>query len=97
MEVSHTTDGYWVLSGYIDGNNEDAQAIMAKVKQDFVKANPLIDSAKVVVVNGEFKQASSKQPTLADMARTDESKSLTHDMMTAILSEAKAKAMLGEI
>lgn len=57
MEVSHTTDGYWVLSGYIDPEYEDVQATMANAKEQFIRANPLIDSAKVVVVNGEFKQA----------------------------------------
>ncbi|MBO2727267.1 hypothetical protein [Lactiplantibacillus plantarum] len=56
MEVSHTLDGYWVLSGLIDTEYQDAQAIMAKAKEQFIRANPLIDSAKVVVVNGEFKQ-----------------------------------------
>ncbi|WP_436669703.1 hypothetical protein [Lactiplantibacillus plantarum] len=70
---------------------------MQKAKEQFIKANPSIDSSKVIVINGEFKQPTFKQPTLSDMAKTDESKSLTHDMMTAILSEAKAKAMLGEI
>ncbi|TBX47352.1 hypothetical protein EUZ87_05155 [Lactiplantibacillus paraplantarum] len=55
MEVSHTTDGYWVLSGYIDPEHEDVQATMRKAKKQFIIANPLIDSAKVVVVNGEFK------------------------------------------
>ena len=55
MEVSHTTDGYWVLSGYVDSEHQDAQTIMAKAKERFIIANPLIDSAKVVVVNGEFK------------------------------------------
>ncbi|WP_412936616.1 hypothetical protein [Lactiplantibacillus plantarum] len=54
MEVSHTLDGYWILSGYVDQKYDDAQAIMAKAKEQFIKANPLIDSAKVVVVNGEF-------------------------------------------
>ena len=57
MEVSHTLDGYWVLSGYIDPEYQDAQATMAKAKEQFIRANPLIDSAKVVVVNGEFKQS----------------------------------------
>ncbi|MCG0823281.1 hypothetical protein IMAU10591_03030 [Lactiplantibacillus plantarum] len=57
MEVSHTADGYWVLSGHIDPDYQDAQATMAKVKEQFIKANPSIDSAKVVVVIGEFKQA----------------------------------------
>lgn len=59
MEVSHTADGYWVLSGWID------EATMKRAKQDFIKANPLIDSAKVVVVNGEFKQPINK--SLASM------------------------------
>ncbi|MDR4073128.1 hypothetical protein KKP3161_000300 [Lactiplantibacillus plantarum] len=56
MEVSHTLDGYWVLSGYIDPEYQDAQATMAKAKEQFIIANPSIESAKVVVVNGEFKQ-----------------------------------------
>ena len=90
MEVSHTTDGYWVLSGWID------EAIMKRAKQDFIKANPLIDPAKVVVVNGEFKQASFKQPTLGDMARTDECRSLTHDMIAAMTNDTKVKEMLGQ-
>ncbi|WP_076637131.1 hypothetical protein [Lactiplantibacillus plantarum] len=65
MEVSHTLDGYWVLSGYPSGEpNEDIQAIMKQVKQDFVKVNPLIDASKVVVVNGEFKQASFDEMAL---------------------------------
>ncbi|MDN7017266.1 hypothetical protein [Lactiplantibacillus plantarum] len=55
VEVSHTLDGYWVLSGYIDPEHENAQAIMAEAKERFIIANPLIESAKVVVVNGEFK------------------------------------------
>ncbi|AQY71822.1 hypothetical protein BWL06_12495 [Lactiplantibacillus plantarum] len=55
MEVSHTIDGYWILSAYIGQEHEEAQTIMAKAKEQFIKANPLIDSAKVVVVNGEFK------------------------------------------
>lgn len=76
MEVSHTTDGYWVLSGWID------EAIMKRAKQDFIKANPLIDPAKVVVVNGEF-----KQPTLGDLARTDECRSLTHDMIAFMAND----------
>lgn len=97
MEVSHTTDGYWVLSGYIDPEYQDEQATMAKAKEQFIRANPLIDSAKVVVVNGEFKQASFKQPTLADMARTDECRSLTHDMIAAMTNDTKVKEMLGEI
>ncbi|WP_338714127.1 hypothetical protein [Lactiplantibacillus plantarum] len=56
MEVSHTEDGYWILSGYIDPEYEDAQVTMAEAKEQFIIANPSIDSAKVVVVNGEFKQ-----------------------------------------
>ncbi|MCT3301785.1 hypothetical protein C6Y12_04985 [Lactiplantibacillus pentosus] len=76
MEVSHTADGYWVLSGWID------EAIMKRAKQDFIKANPLIDPAKVVVVNGEF-----KQPTLGDLARTDECRSLTHDMIAFMAND----------
>lgn len=60
MEVSHTLDGYWVLSGYIDPEHENAQAIMAKAKNQFIEANPLIDSAKVIVVNGEFNQPINK-------------------------------------
>lgn len=56
VEVSHTLDGYWVLSGYIDPEYQEAQTIMAKAKEQFIEANPLIDSAKVVVVNGEFNQ-----------------------------------------
>jgi len=97
VEVSHTADGYWVLSGYIDPEYEDVQATMAKAKEQFIRANPLIDSAKVVVVNGEFKQASFKQPTLADMARTDECRSLTHDMIAAMTNDTKVKEILGEI
>ena len=54
MEVSHTHDGYWALSGYVDQKYEDTQATMAKAKDRFIKANPLIDASKVVVVNGEF-------------------------------------------
>ncbi len=90
MEVSHTLDGYWVLSGYIDST------IMEKAKEQFIKANPLIDASKVVVVNGEFKQASFKQPTLADMARTDECRSLTHDMIATMRDDPKVKEMLGQ-
>lgn len=82
MEVTHTTDGYWVLSGHIDPEYQDAQATMAKVKEQFIRANPLIDSAKVVVVNGEF-----KQPTLGDLARTDECRSLTHDMIAFMAND----------
>lgn len=59
MEVSHTLDGYWILSVYIEPEYDDnAQTIMAKAKEQFIRANPLIDSARVVVVNGEFIQAS---------------------------------------
>lgn len=97
MEVSHTTDGYWVLSGYIDPEYQDEQATMAKAKEQFIRANPLIDASKVVVVNGEFKQASFKQPTLGDLARTDECRSLTHDMIAAMRDDTKIKEMLGEI
>ncbi|MGX6394902.1 hypothetical protein [Lactiplantibacillus pentosus] len=97
MEISHTLDGYWILSGYIDGEHEDAQAIMTKAKEQFIRVNPLIEPAKVVVVNGEFKQASFKQPTLADMARTDECRSLTDDMIAAMTNDTKVKEMLGEI
>ncbi|MGL4244430.1 hypothetical protein J0X23_05860 [Lactiplantibacillus plantarum] len=61
MEVAHTIDGYWVLYGSgtyePDGN---IQAIMRKAKEQFIKANPLIDPSKVVAVNGEFKQAINK-------------------------------------
>ncbi|WGS68710.1 hypothetical protein [Lactiplantibacillus plantarum] len=57
MEVSHTLDGYWILAGWIDREHEDAQATMKQAKEQFIKANPLIDPSKVVVVNGEFKQA----------------------------------------
>lgn len=96
MEVSHTLDGYWVLSGYIDGEHEDAQAIMKQAKEQFIKANPLLDPTKVVTVNGEFKQASFKQPTLADMAKTDECRSLTHDMIAAMRDDPKVKEMLGQ-
>lgn len=55
MEVSHTLDGYWILSGCIGPKYENVQATMAKAKEQFIKANPLIDSAKVVVIDGEFK------------------------------------------
>lgn len=65
MEVSHTLDGCWVLSGYIDPEYEDAQATMRKAKEQFIRVNPLIDSAKVVVVNGDFKQPINK--SLASM------------------------------
>ena len=84
MEVTHTADGYWVLSGWIDPEYQDAQATMGKAKEQFIIANPLIDPAKVVVANGEFKQASPNQFTLADLARsdrTDECQSLTNDMI----------------
>ncbi|QSE54051.1 hypothetical protein JWR93_16400 (plasmid) [Lactiplantibacillus plantarum] len=98
MEVAHTVDGYWVLYG--SGTYEPAgniQATMRQAKEQFIKANPLIDASKVVVVNGQFKQPTYKQPTLSELAKTDESKDLQHTMMEAILSEAKAKAMLGEL
>lgn len=91
MEVTHTLDGYWILSGYADST------IMTKAKEQFIRVNPLIEPAKVVVVNGEFKQASFKQPTLADMARTDECRSLTDDMIAAMTNDTKVKEMLGEI
>lgn len=58
MEVSHTLDGYWVLAGWIDIEHEDEQATIRKARERFIKANPSIDTSKVVVVNGEFKQAS---------------------------------------
>lgn len=87
MEVSHTTDGYWVLSGHIDPEYQDAQATMAKVKEQFIRANPLIDSAKVVVVIGEFKQASPNKFTLSDLARSDECQSLTHDMIAFMAND----------
>lgn len=90
MEISHTLDGCWVLSGYIDGEHEDAQAIMKQAKEQFIRANPLIESAKVVVVNGEFKQDSFKQPTLGDLARSDrevECRSLTHDMIAFMAND----------
>ncbi|WP_226047804.1 hypothetical protein [Lactiplantibacillus pentosus] len=70
---------------------------MTKAKEQFIRVNPLIEPAKVVVVNGEFKQASFKQPTLADMARTDECRSLTDDMIAAMTNDTKVKEMLGEI
>lgn len=64
MEVSHTSDGYWVLYGSgtyePDGN---IQATMRQAKKDFINANPLIDSSKVVVFNGEFNQAINKADT----------------------------------
>lgn len=79
MEVSHTVDGYWVLYGSRtyepDGN---IQATMRQAKKDFIKANPLIDSSKVVVVNGCF-----KQPMLADL-RTGECQSLTNDRIAVM-------------
>ncbi|AVE82489.1 hypothetical protein C4O30_05585 [Lactiplantibacillus plantarum] len=56
MEVSHTPDGYWILSGWIDPEYQDAQTTMKQAKEQFIKANPEIDASKVVVVNGEFKQ-----------------------------------------
>lgn len=90
MEVSHTLDGYWILSGYIDGGHEDAQAIMAKAKEQFIRANPLIDPAKVVVANGEFKQASPNKFTLSDLARSDrevECQSLTDDMIEVMTND----------
>lgn len=96
MEVSHTLDGYWVLSGYIDGQYENAQATMRKAKEQFIKANPLIDASKVVVVNGEFKQASPKQFTLGDMARTGECRSLTDDMIAFMTNQATMKEILGQ-
>ncbi|OUT01177.1 Sporulation protein YpeB [Lactiplantibacillus plantarum] len=65
VEVSHTLDGYWILSGYTNSEYQEAQTIMAKAKEQFIEANPLIDSAKVVVVNGEFKQPINK--SLASM------------------------------
>ena len=65
MEVSHTLDGYWVLSGYIDSDYDDAQTIMAKAKEQFITSNPLIDPAKVVTVNGKFNQPIDK--SLASM------------------------------
>ncbi|MCT3287242.1 hypothetical protein EFP14_11100 [Lactiplantibacillus pentosus] len=60
----------------------DIEAIMKRAKQGFIKANPLIDPAKVVVVNGEF-----KQPTLGDLARTDECRSITHDMIAFMAND----------
>lgn len=96
MEISHTLDGYWILSGYIDGEHEDAQAIMKQAKEQFIKANPLLDPTKVVTVNGEFKQASFKQPTLGDLAKTDECRSLTHDMIAVMTNQARMKEILGQ-
>ena len=69
MEVSHTLDGYWILSGWIDPEYQDAQTTMKQAKEQFIIANPLIDPAKVVVVNGEFRQAlyqADKYQSLAD-------------------------------
>lgn len=99
MEVSHTTDGYWVLSGWIDREHEDAQAIMKQAKQDFIEANPLIDPAKVVTVNGDFKQASIDKFTLGDLAKSDrqaECRSLTDDMIALFKNQAKMKEILGQ-
>ena len=99
MEVAHTLDGYWILSGYIDGQHEDAQAIMKQAKQDFLKANPLINPTKVVTVNGEFKQASIDKFTLGDLAksdREDECRSLTDDMIALFKNQAKMKEILGQ-
>lgn len=81
MNVKHTLDGYWIIDGYIDREHEDAQAIMRKAKEQFINANPSINPDKVVVVNGQFDQPVYKQPTLADLARTDECQSLTNDMI----------------
>ncbi len=74
MEVSHTLDGYWVLSGYIDPEHEDVQATMKRAKEQFIEANPLIDSAKVVVVNSEFDQLIDKSlaSMIIDSANSDE-------------------------
>lgn len=74
MELSHTPDGYWVLSGHIDPEHQDAQTTMAKVKEQFIRANPLIDSAKVVVVIGEFNQPVGKSlaSMIIDGANSDE-------------------------
>lgn len=49
---------------------------MKQAKEQFIKANVQIDPAKVVVVNGEF-----KQPVLADLSRTNECQSPTNDMI----------------
>ncbi|WP_076657487.1 hypothetical protein [Lactiplantibacillus plantarum] len=69
MELSHTSDGYWVLYGSgtyePDGN---IQAIMKQARKDFIKANPLIDSSKVVVFNGEFEQAINKAEVSKNLA-----------------------------
>ncbi|WP_370561539.1 hypothetical protein AB5567_05525 [Lactiplantibacillus plantarum] len=71
MEVSHTLDGYWVLAGWIDIEHEDEQATIRKARERFIKANPSIDTSKVVVVNGEFKQASfDDRHALSDLAKT---------------------------
>lgn len=89
MEVSHTADGYWVLSGWVH-DYEDAQVTMAEAKEQFIRANPLIDSAKVVVVIGEFKQASPNKFTLSDLARSDrevECQSLTDDMIAFMAND----------
>lgn len=98
MEVAHTLDGYWVLYGSgtyePDGN---IQAIMKQAKEQFIKANPLIDASKVVVVNGQFKQPVYKQPKLSDLANTDECKSLTHKMIAVMANDVKVKEMMGEI
>lgn len=91
MNVTHTLDGYWVISGYIDTGNEEAQAIMKKAKEQFIKANPLIDPAKVVTINGKF-----NQPMLADL-RTGECKRMTNDMIAVMANNAKVKEMMGEI
>ncbi|MDO7806443.1 hypothetical protein Q7Q91_15740 [Lactiplantibacillus pentosus] len=96
MEVSHTPDGYWILSGWIDPEYQDAQTTMKQAKEQFIKANPQLDPSKVVIVNGEFKQASPKQFTLGDLARTDECRSLTHDMIAAMRDDPKVKKMLGQ-
>ncbi len=96
MEVSHTLDGYWILSGYIDPEYEDAQTTMKQAREQFIMVNPLLDPAKVVTVNGEFKQASFRQPTLGDMARTDECRSLTHDMIAVMTNQARMKEILGQ-
>nr|WP_027822163.1 hypothetical protein [Lactiplantibacillus plantarum] len=93
MEISHTTDGYWVLSGWID------EAIMKRAKQDFIKFNPQLDPTKVIVVNGDFKQASIDKFTLGDLAksdREDECRSLTEDMIALFKNQAKMKEILGQ-
>ncbi|WP_226662519.1 hypothetical protein T1J70_02350 [Lactiplantibacillus plantarum] len=91
MEISHTLDGYWILSGWIDPEYQDAQTTMKQAKEQFIKANPEIDASKVVVVNGDF-----KQPTLGDLARTDECRSLTDDMIAVMTNQAKMKEILGQ-